>query len=265
MQFRVGLLEPTSDTVGGEASPGLTIPDNQPDGITSSIMLGTDGTVRQVSVSVDISHTYIGDLRVALMSPAGTETVLHNRAGGGQDNLVATYTAASTPALATLGGQQVRGEWVRQVRDLANRDVGKLNRWSIEIGVVPAEGSVSGEASPDLDIPDNDPTGVASSISLSHGGTVREVKVGVEITHTFIGDLRVELLSPMGRRAVLHSRLGGGADDLSMTYESTAPSSPLSSLVGQPCTGDWILRVADLAGRDVGKLKSWRLEVVPGD
>jgi M6 family metalloprotease-like protein len=265
MPFVVGLLEPSTNVVRGEALPGLTIPDNQPAGIRSTITLAAAGTVRQVSVSVDITHTYVGDLEVVLLSPSGAEATLHHRSGGGGDNLVATYDASSVPALAALAGQTVEGDWVLQVRDAANRDVGKLNRWAVEIGIVPAEGSLSGEASPGLAIPDNDPAGAGSSISLSGSGTVRHLKVSIDITHSYIGDLRIELLSPTGRRAVLHSRIGGGADDLLVTYETSAPSSPLLSFVGQPCAGPWVLRVADLAGRDVGTLNSWRLELTTAE
>jgi subtilisin-like proprotein convertase family protein len=39
------------------------------------------------------------------------------------------------------------------------------------------------------------------------------------------------------------------------------PPSPLVSLVGQGVAGAWVLRVGDLAGRDVGTLVHWKLEV----
>ena len=113
-----------------------------------------------------------------------------------------------------------------------------------------------------LKIPDNDPTGVSSVIGLVGAGTVRQLRVGVEITHTYIGDLRVELLSPTGRRAILHAQLGGSSDDLIMTYDSAAPSSVLATFVGQPIEGNWMLRVVDLAGQDSGRLNRWSVEVL---
>ena len=58
---------------------------------------------------------------------------------------------------------------------------------------------------------------------------MRQLKVSVDITHTYIGDLRVELLSPAGRRAILHSQLGGAQDNLAMTYDSAAPASVLAA------------------------------------
>jgi subtilisin-like proprotein convertase family protein len=73
----------------------------------------------------------------------------------------------------------------------------------------------------------------------------------------------MELVSPSGRSVVLHSQLGGGQDNLVVTYDSAAPLSPLSALAGQPIQGNWTLRVADVARIDVGTLNKWGLEIVP--
>ncbi|MBL8261571.1 MAG: trypsin-like serine protease, partial [Xanthomonadaceae bacterium] len=43
-------------------------------------------------VAVNIVHTYIGDLKVDLIAPDGSVYVLHNRSGGGTDNINQTYT-----------------------------------------------------------------------------------------------------------------------------------------------------------------------------
>jgi subtilisin-like proprotein convertase family protein len=86
-----------------------------------------------VEVSVDITHTFIGDLSVTLVSPAGTNVVLHQRAGGSADNLIKTFAAANTQGLQTLRGQQIQGTWKLKVADLDAIDVGKLNRWALKI------------------------------------------------------------------------------------------------------------------------------------
>ena len=111
-----------------------------------------------------------------------------------------------------------------------------------------------------LQIPDNNSVGIAHAITITESGTVSQIRVGVQITHTYIGDLRVVLESPMGRRAVLHAQLGGSADNLVATYDSATPGE-LASLIGQPMQGDWVLSVADRAAQDVGVLQSWRLEL----
>jgi Zn-dependent metalloprotease len=63
----------------------------------------------------------------------------------------------------------------------------------------PVESVVRTEAAPHLAIPDATPRGITSVLTLSHAGRVRSVKVGVDISHTYIGDLRVVLTAPGGR------------------------------------------------------------------
>jgi subtilisin-like proprotein convertase family protein len=116
-----------------QESPGVTIPDNLPAGIERSLSTTETGNVSSVEVAVDISHSYIGDLRVRLGSAAGTEVVLHDRAGGSADNIARTYTAANVPALAALAGQPMAGAWKLLVSDHSGADVGKLNRWGVTI------------------------------------------------------------------------------------------------------------------------------------
>ena len=100
-------------------------------------------------------------------------------------------------------------------------------------------------------------------ITLSGEGTVRSLRVTVSIAHTYVGDLRVALLSPTGRRAVLHNRSGGSRDNLELDLTSEPPSL-LAPLVGQPIAGAWRLSVSDNAAVDTGTLKSWTLEVHAG-
>jgi subtilisin-like proprotein convertase family protein len=62
-----------------EDAPGLSIPDDDATGIERALSVTAIGTVRDVAVGVDITHTYIGDLEVFLVSPAGTTVKLHQR------------------------------------------------------------------------------------------------------------------------------------------------------------------------------------------
>ncbi|HWN69729.1 MAG TPA: proprotein convertase P-domain-containing protein, partial [Haliangium sp.] len=79
--------------------------------------------------------------------------------------------------------------------------------------------------------------------------------VAVNITHTFIGDLVVELRSPTGGVAVLHNRTGGSTDDLVATFRPT-------NFNGQSSAGNWTLHVRDVASIDLGTLNTWTLTVV---
>ncbi|MEJ7599196.1 MAG: S8 family serine peptidase [Kofleriaceae bacterium] len=109
-------------------------------------------------------------------------------------------------------------------------------------------------------IPDNNPTGITSTINVQQPIQIEEVQVQLDITHTFIGDLVVTLTSPTGTTVTLHNRTGGGTDNIHQLY--TLPVE----FIGESAQGDWTLNVADLAGVDVGTLDSWVLHIigVPG-
>jgi subtilisin-like proprotein convertase family protein len=120
-------------TIDLKESPGAAIPDFPAPALERTLQASGAIQVGSVEVTVDIAHSWIGDLRVSLRSPAGTEVVLHDGTGGSDHNPARTYTAATTPALATLAGQAAAGAWRLRVADQAAQDVGKLNQWRVLI------------------------------------------------------------------------------------------------------------------------------------
>ncbi|MGQ0615798.1 MAG: M6 family metalloprotease domain-containing protein [Acidimicrobiia bacterium] len=132
ISFQAGQSSP-SRTVLVETSPMAAIPDNTVAGVSSTISVAEPGILERVKATLDIEHTYIGDLRVTLTSPGGRTAVLHARQGGSKDNLLMTYDSASPGVLAPLLGQPVQGTWTLNVADRARRDVGKLRRWALEL------------------------------------------------------------------------------------------------------------------------------------
>jgi extracellular elastinolytic metalloproteinase len=110
-------------------------------------------------------------------------------------------------------------------------------------------------------IPDNTTAGVSDVIAIAQSGTAAKVKVKIHIQHPFIGDLRVALTSPGNRTTVLHPQLGGSSDNLVAVYDSSEPGSAVSAMVGQPMKGNWTLNVSDRAHADVGRLKTWSIEL----
>ena len=129
------LEEAAGQTIHQESAPGLAIPDNASAGISNSIAISQAGTVKGLKVSVDITHSFIGDLKVELVAPSGQQVLLHDRAGGSDDNLIRSFDSVTSPVLVTLVGQQSQGNWNLRVRDLAAQDVGKLNRWSLDLSI----------------------------------------------------------------------------------------------------------------------------------
>ncbi len=91
--------------------------------------------ISEVNVYVDISHTYIGDLRVIVQSPAGTRVVLHDRTGGSDDDIVTWYDTETEPAesLDRFNGENAWGTWKLIVEDHAGGDTGTLNNWRLEV------------------------------------------------------------------------------------------------------------------------------------
>lgn len=238
------------------ASPGLAIPDNNTTGVTSGIAVGASMTVTSVSVNVNITHTYQGDLEVSLIGPDGTTVLLHNRTGGGTDNIVTTYnvTTRSNQSLGAFNGKNTSGTWSLKVRDLAAVDVGTLNSWKLTFNGYAT-------ASPGLAIPDNNTTGVTSTITMSATGTVADLRVRVNITHTYKGDLEVSLIGPDGTTVLLHNRTGGSTDNIDTVYpDLTAPAASLSAFTGKAIAGNWQLKVRDLAAIDIGTLNSWEID-----
>lgn len=118
---------------------------------------------------------------------------------------------------------------------------------------------------PAIPIPDATPSGITSTINVTDQFCVGDVDVEVDITHTFQGDLIVELVSPDGTVVRLHNRTGGTIDNIQVTYddEGFPPSGPgqLSDFDGAPALGLWTLRVQDHAGIDLGSLNSWKLKI----
>ena len=253
---------PTPPTPGNkiEATPNLNIPDNQAAGVTHVLAVPQAGRIKRLTVAVDIEHTWVGDLVVSLASPAGKAVGLHNRQGGNQRNLVVAYRSEDNLALADLLGDQAQGDWTLRVADLASQDVGQLRRWSLEFDLETSAGTAQGEATTALAIPDNSAAGITSPIAIAQSGLVRGIKVSVDITHSWIGDLRVDLVAPSGQQASLHNQSGGSSDNLIRSYDSVT-SPDLAALLGQPAQGDWQLRVRDQSPQDTGKLNRWKLEL----
>jgi subtilisin-like proprotein convertase family protein len=136
-------------------SPGTAIPDNNPVGITSDMVVAPTFPVRAVEVSVNIPHTYIGDLIVELRH--GVKTVrLHNRTGGTAENLVATYPPTPVDGPGTLSdfvNDPSNGTWTLFVSDNANIDVGNLAQWCLTL-TGPADSSAIVAVEPQDQIPD---------------------------------------------------------------------------------------------------------------
>ena len=254
------LGEPTSNKlINVTSSPHKKIPDNDSAGIVDSIVVDEEGIAISIEVEIDISHSYIGDLSIHLISPDGITVNLHARQGASNNDINKHYDIHNTTDLQLLAGGEISGEWQLQVSDLARIDTGTLNQWSLHI-IAEASAWEEVESEVGLPIPDNKAAGISDRLDISRLGNVAELEVWVDITHTWIGDLKVTLTSPSGINVVLHDRSGGRQDNLIKLYDiDTLPA--IDEFTGLKGAGDWKLSVSDNEGRDTGKLNAWGLRV----
>jgi subtilisin-like proprotein convertase family protein/subtilisin family serine protease len=112
-----------------------------------------------------------------------------------------------------------------------------------------------------LAIPDNSITGVSSVLTVPATPaqpvqTVEEVQIQVSATHTYTGDLAIELTSPSGTRSVLKTGNDGfdGVNLNGMVLLSNA-------FYGESAAGNWTLKIVDAAAIDTGSLTQWSIRI----
>jgi subtilisin-like proprotein convertase family protein len=152
-----------------------------------------------------LTHTWVGDLKLTLTSPAGTEVVIVDRPGGGgtsAENFTDLVLADDAPAsLATVGntgpvtgrwrpaqplaafdGEEQAGLWTLRVSDVAALDTGTLQQWGLVSGHACATTAATAPVVTTGDARDIggstatvagavDPSGVATGVAFEIGTT----------------------------------------------------------------------------------------------
>lgn len=101
-----------------------------------SVEVADTKKLTNLKVTVNIEHTYIGDLIVTVIPPAAlgvAPTILHNRQGGGTDNLKESYDTVRAPGLLPLIGKSPKGTWTLTVEDRARQDTGRIRSFTLEL------------------------------------------------------------------------------------------------------------------------------------
>ncbi len=148
-------------SIGQDLAPvvPVDIPDSDPAGISSSLVVAEDVTLTDVNVYVQIDHTWVGDLIVWLESPAGTTVTLLDQVGVpastygcSDDNMAVTfdddsafdpenhcsgsdpwYSGDAMPvgSLAAFNGESTAGTWLLWASDNAGGDTGQIVDWQL--------------------------------------------------------------------------------------------------------------------------------------
>ena len=128
----------------------VIIPDNTASTVNTVITATGDAPIQKVSVALDISHTWVSDLTVTLISPEGTEVQLFSDECDDADDVQATFDDSGEPLvcgetpvlsgmiqpselLAAFNGELPEGEWVLEVSDAFDEDGGAINSWNLTI------------------------------------------------------------------------------------------------------------------------------------
>jgi subtilisin-like proprotein convertase family protein len=224
-----------------------SIPDNNATGITSNNAVTGDGNVGSLALSLNITHTFIGDLVVTLISPDGTSFIVSNRQGGSTDNLV-----INSLSISAFNGHVAAGTWQLRVQDLAGIDVGTLNSWSLTIvGNCDPVVNWSGSATPNIATVDNGTVCTSLAVNTT-GGDSSLAKLAISGHHAFCSVLS-GTLSHNGTTVTAFptGTFPSGACDFSLTNRGVPGLSGDSS-------GTWTLCITDNdAFGDTGTLNSW--------
>jgi subtilisin-like proprotein convertase family protein len=111
------------------------IPDKNTAGISSDINITSTLVVERVDVTVNITHPFIGDLEVALISPSGTVSYLMYRPSQGNLSAVGSsqHDVHFTFDTVLDWGESAAGRWTLNVRDLQTGDVGSFIDWTLDL------------------------------------------------------------------------------------------------------------------------------------
>ena len=120
-------------------------------------------------------------------------------------------------------------------------------------GGTPNPGTQTYTNGTDYNIPDNNATGVTSTITVSGrtGNAPSNTAVSVNIIHPYKGDLKVDLIAPDGSVYNLHNKTGGSGDNVTGTYTVNLSSEAIN--------GSWKLRAVDSGPADVGRIDTWSI------
>ncbi|MFD5322684.1 S8 family serine peptidase [Streptomyces sp. NPDC127092] len=104
----------------------------------------------------------------------------------------------------------------------------------------------------DVAITDNATVESAITVTGVTGNAPATLKVGVDIKHTYRGDLVLSLVAPDGTVYPLEDFTNSdSADDVLKTYTVNASA--------ETANGTWKLRVQDIASQDTGRIDAWNL------
>ncbi|WP_405791999.1 S8 family serine peptidase [Streptomyces sp. NBC_00029] len=231
-------------------------------------------TVSAMGTTAKASYSNYGLNVVDVTAPGGDATGIYSTLPGGKygsmsgTSMASPHVAGVAALLAStnpgITPAQLRDKLATQANDVACPSDSRCKGTTAKNGFF-GEGQVDAlkavgstpppgkyfENTADFAISDNGTVESPVTVSGVTGNAPATLKVGVNIVHTYIGDLKVDLVAPDGTVYTVHNRSGGSTDNINQVYTVNASS--------EVANGTWKLRVNDNAGGDIGKVDSWNL------
>ncbi len=116
---------------------------------------------------------------------------------------------------------------------------------------------ISAEAyrSPNLPIPDDNPTGVSDTITIEQNISIEFVEINFTSNHPYNSDFEIELTAPSGTKSILAKKHVGS----NKSYNNWRFGSVRQ--LGEFSKGTWKLTVKDIWSGDTGTFQKWGLRI----
>ncbi|MEZ6317933.1 MAG: proprotein convertase P-domain-containing protein [Phycisphaerales bacterium] len=117
---------PEVSATTGVQTENLVVPDNNTTGVTLTADIGEDVAIETFELILNVTTSYVGDMRIRVISPAGTESIFTTPRSDPKDNLV-DYVFTSYRSW----GESSAGTWTLKISDESANDVPTLVDWEI--------------------------------------------------------------------------------------------------------------------------------------
>lgn len=264
----------------GTHAINVTAPNYEPESVTGIVVAQDQAT------DVDVTMTPFGTV-TGTVTAMGTGTPIAGATVGIQGGPSAVSNASGVYTLSVAAGTYTLNATATNYENetLVGVVVASGQATTANIEMIPSSLTTTNfpSAATPLSIPDNSPTGATKSLVINADHLIEDIDVTVNITHTWITDLSVWLISPWSDTVLLALEPEGvpnaGANMTNCRFDDEAdslfdylarpapytgswrPVEELSAFDGFSSQGTWGLRAVDYAAQDTGSIRIFVIHI----